>query len=310
MPTETSNPRLRCPLCGASDYEGLKRFDDGVEVGRCAGCGLLYTPLRHVSPEKVLAPTTVEALRNVFAPILRGERSHNRARNFREYLGIVARHAPGRRLLDVGCAHGFLGREARGAGFTVTGVEPNAGMAAFAAEVNGLEILEGTLESVDLASRTFDAVTFTDSLEYVPDPVGALRKVAEHLAARGIVFLKVPNGRSFLLRHRLARFGVRGGGGEPFSPSRRVVHYTRQTLAAVAEAAGLEPIEAGEPRPVHSPPRHCRGETWVEVEPRWHEALAERAARAALHHIGRLESALLRRNDLSPSLYVVARRGD
>jgi hypothetical protein len=44
-------------------------------------------------------------------------------------------------------------------------------MAEFAENALGLRVLRGRLDEVDLGSEAWDVVTFTDSLEYVPDPV-------------------------------------------------------------------------------------------------------------------------------------------
>lgn len=303
---ETEPASLPCPLCGHGAFEPIRRFGDGVVVGECAGCGLFYTPRPHPEPSTVLAPTTVDELRREFAPILDGRRHHNRRRAFLDYLAVVERHAPGRRLLDVGCAHGFFGRAALDRGWTVTGVEPNAGMARFAREVNGLDVRQGTLDAVDLGDGAFDAVSFTDVLEYIPDPVGALRTVAARLVPGGIVFLKVPNARSFALRQRV---GFIPGGGEPFSPSRRVVHYTDESLPRLVRTAGLEVVAAGAAHPIHSP-RVPAGARWQELEPRWHEIPVQRTARRLLDAAGRIEAAVLGRNDLSPAIYVVGRTAE
>lgn len=300
----TEPSHLPCPLCRHTDFAPVRRFDDGVVVGRCLACGLLYTPRVHPEPSTVLAPTTVDELRREFAPILEGRRHHNRRRAFLAYLDVLERHAPGRRLLDVGCAHGFFGRAAMDRGWTVTGVEPNHGMARFAREVNGLAVREGTLDSVDLGDGVFDAVSFTDVLEYIPDPLEALRTVAGRLAPGGVVFLKVPNARSFVLRQRV---GFVPGGGEPFSPSRRVVHYTDASLPRLVRTAGLEVVDAGAAHPIHSPRKEDQGARWQELEPRWYEMPVQRAVRRLLDVAGRVEAAVAGRNDLSPALYVVGR---
>lgn len=297
-----------CPLCGAADHVPVKQFADGVLVARCASCGFVHTPRPHPEPHSVLAPASVEELETFYGPVLQGERPHYRRDVFRRYLDILEPHAGGRRLLDVGCAHGFFGREARGRGFQVTGVEPHPGMAEFARRHNGLDVLTGRLDEVALGQRVFDVVTFTDSLEYMPDPVGAVGKVTEHLQPGGIVFIKVPNGRASWVRHRLGRAGGLLGGGEAFGPSMRVSHFDEESLPRLAAAAGLDPVEVGTPPPIHSPSPSARRQGWREVAPRWHEGLMERLVRRGVHAAGVMQRAVRGRNDLGQSLYVVARR--
>ncbi len=299
---------LSCPLCGCDGTDELKTFPDGVVVGRCRTCGMIYTPRRHPSPQAVLGPAEMEELRSAYAPVLTGERVHYRRDNFREYLRILTPHVPGRRLLDVGCAHGFFAREARAAGFDVTGIEPHPAMAAFAERENGVRVLPGRIEDVALEDRSFDAATFTDALEYVPAPLEALAKVRAALVPGGILFVKVPNAEYFLLRLALERRGLSFGRGQAFSPSERVAHFTPRTLGALVEKAGFETVRRGWPRPVHT--RIAARETaWREIAPRWWEGLGQRLLRSVLDRAGRLEAVVTGgANHGSNALFALARR--
>ena len=296
-----------CPLCGDVHHRALKRFPDGVVVGECQACGLMYTPLRHDAPETVHGETPLAELRERYGPILRGERRHYRVPAYRDYLRRIARHAPRGRLLDVGCAHGFFMAEARRCGYQPAGVEFNPDMAAFARQALGFEVVEGRWSDVEPPSGPFDVITFNDTLEYVPDPVGALRKAAQLLSPNGIVFAKTPNATYFRLRHRVARrLGRDLGGGEAFDPSTRVVHFTLSTLRRTIRSARLKPIEAGSPRPIASPRWHRSDGVWLEWEaPVWH-GLPERTLRRALDGLGKLEAlATGKENHLSPSIYMI-----
>jgi SAM-dependent methyltransferase len=296
-----------CPLCGDVHYRELKRFRDGVVVGECLGCGLVYTPLRHPAPATVHGEVPLAALMERYGPILRGERRHYRARAYRDYLRRIARHAPRGRLLDVGCAHGFFMEEARRRGYQVAGVEFHPDMAAFARQALGLEVTRGLWSDVDPPPGAFDVVTFNDTLEYVPDPVGALQKAVRVLAPDGIVFVKTPNATYFRLRHEVARrLGRELGGGEAFDPSTRVVHFTLSTLRRTLKSARLRPVEAGSPRPIPSPRWHRSNGVWLEWEaPPW-QGVPERALRRTLDAMGKLEALLTgKENHLSPSIYMI-----
>ena len=296
-----------CPLCGDVRYRELKRFPDGVVVGECLGCGLVYTPLRHPEPDTVHGHAPLADLLERYGPIVRGERRHYRARVYQDYLRRIARHASGRRLLDVGSAHGFFLTEARRRGFEVAGVESHPDMAAFARQALGLTVAQGLWSEVDPPPEPFDVITFNDSLEYMPDPVGALRKAAGLLAPNGLVFVKTPNATYFRLRHKIVeRFGRDVGGGEAFDPSTRVVHFTPDTLRRTMRGARLRPVEAGSPRPVPSPHWHRADGIWLEWEaPTW-QALPERILRRTLDALGKLEAMITGKdNHLSPSIYMI-----
>ena len=120
-----------------------------------------------------------------YGPILRGEHRHYRSMVYQDYLRRIACHAPGGRLLDVGCAHGFFLAEARRRGYVVVGVEAHPDMAGFARGALRLDVVEGLWSDVEPASKLFEVITFNDSLEYMPDPVAALRKAAARLARGG-----------------------------------------------------------------------------------------------------------------------------
>jgi SAM-dependent methyltransferase len=299
-----------CPLCGDARYLELKRFRDGVVVGECLGCGLVYTPLRHPAPATVHGEVPLADLMERYGPILRGERRHYRARAYRDYLRRIARHAPRGRLLDVGCAHGFFLDEARRRGYQVAGVEFHPGMAAFARQALDLDVTEGLWSDVTPPAGPFDVITFNDTLEYVPDPVAALEKAARLLAPDGIVFVKTPNATYFRLRHRVAqRIGRDVGGGEAFDPSTRVVHFTLSTLRRTLKSARLHPVEAGSPRPIPSPHWHRTDGVWLEWEaPPW-QGVPERALRRTLDAVGKLEALVTgKENHLSPSIYMIGCR--
>lgn len=306
----TSPPvHSNCPLCRGESFDPVKQFSGGVLVGRCRSCGLLYTPARHPEPEGILTGTPESELRVLYRPIVEGRVRHFRERNFRDYLRIIGAHATGRRLLDVGCAHGLFPSLAARNGWEVMAVEPSASMAGFARNVLGLEVLEGRLDQVPIETHgPFDAVTFTDSAEYLPDPVRDIGKAVARLALGGILFVKVPNGDYFRMRHALdRRLGLRLG-EEAFSPPQRVVHYTLETLGRLASALELEALEIRSCSPVDSPVWFRLVGLWLEVESPWYLGLGSRWLRRVLHGMGRLEEILTRRNHFSPSIYLLARK--
>lgn len=294
-----------CLVCGAAPGPAVKTFADGVTVVRCPNCGLYYASPRRLAPETLLANTTLEHLRERYGPIVDGSARYYRASIFEHYLGRLERLAPGRRLIDIGCAQGFFPALARERGWDVHAVEPSPPMAAFASQVLGLDVREGTLDSAGLDGWEADAVSFTDSLEYVPDPVGGLKRVHAALAPRGVVLIKVPNAGYFALWQRIERLAGRSFGTDPFSPSERVAHYTGATLARLVEAAGFEVVHTESAPPIHSPVRVGAA---AEAEAPWNVAPLQRLVRRAFYLLGRLERALLRRDHFGQAVLVVARK--
>ena len=95
----------------------------------------------------------------------------------------------GRRVLDVGCAEGYLAEVLAGRGFAVTGVDypgtPHNGSFQF---VGG--DLDTGLPGLDGA---YDYILCADVLEHLRNPVGMLRECRERLAPGGALIASLPN---------------------------------------------------------------------------------------------------------------------
>lgn len=154
---------------------------------------------------------------------------------------------PGARtLLDVGAGAGFLVAEARRQGLDAIGVEPSTSLVAHARRRGDATVLPGTLPHRALRSRTFDVVTLVDVVEHVSDPIALLRACARHTAPGGAVLVVTPDVRSVAAR-------LLGRRWWHFRPA-HVGYFGRETLAAAAARAGLEP--------------------WAWMRPRWYFPVA------------------------------------
>jgi SAM-dependent methyltransferase len=135
------------------------------------------------------------------------------------------------RLCDLGCWAGFLVSEAERRGWRATGVEPSAFASRFARERLGLDVQQGTLESADLPSESFDALVLGDVIEHLPDPRHALRRIAALLAPGGVVYLALPDAGS-----RVARtLGSRWWSVLPT----HVQYFTRASMARLLDREGF-----------------------------------------------------------------------
>lgn len=300
---------IPCPLCYGRSYSEIKRFEDGVVVGECDTCGMSYTPVAHREPESLFFDNEITDVEAAYGPILRKEVKHFRDEIFSKYTKRLLEYVPGPDHLDVGCAHGFFLNKSREAGFNVTGVEPSEAMVAFAREHLNLNVHHGTMASVDLGDARYDAISFTDSMEYIPDPRADLERLHEdHMNLGAVVFIKVPNGDYFKLRHLLAKVGLSMGAAGAYSPSLRVGHYNHRTLSQLVTSVGMELVEVGYFDPIDSPGWYKHTGKWIEFESPWWMDWRSKTVRKLLHGLGELQQFFTGRNHLSQSVYVIARK--
>jgi 2-polyprenyl-3-methyl-5-hydroxy-6-metoxy-1,4-benzoquinol methylase len=103
----------------------------------------------------------------------------------------------GKRVLDVGCATGFVSRIlTEQFGCTVTGIEANPGAAA-KAELRCQRVICGDVETLDftkeLDGERFDVVLFANVLEHLKDPWAVLLKIRDFIDPDGYVVASIPN---------------------------------------------------------------------------------------------------------------------
>jgi 2-polyprenyl-3-methyl-5-hydroxy-6-metoxy-1,4-benzoquinol methylase len=101
-----------------------------------------------------------------------------------------------KKVLDVGCATGYLARLLREKGCSVIGIEINQKAAeiarSFCEEVIAVDLERVSLAEI-LSDRLFDVVVFGDILEHLRDPWRILQETHQVLAPSGYVVASIPN---------------------------------------------------------------------------------------------------------------------
>lgn len=164
----------------------------------------------------------------------------------------------GKRLLDVGAAHGYLAGALRAQGFQVTGIEANSVLGEEAAKHCDeffLLDLDGPLPRF---AQPFDVIVFGDVLEHLKDPAAVLRELSGSLREGGRVILSLPNIANIYVRVNLlfGRFDYQDRG----LLDRTHLHFfTRKSFLRFLRDAGLvlETLTATPiPLPLVVPPKH------------------------------------------------------
>ena len=98
----------------------------------------------------------------------------------------------GDHLLDIGCGNGRLIVGLLEAGWQISGVELDP-IAAKVARSIGIDVTQGTIESLKEESDKYDAITLSHVIEHVHDPRKLLQDVYRLLKPNGVVYIETPN---------------------------------------------------------------------------------------------------------------------
>lgn len=146
-----------------------------------------------------------------------------------------------RRLLDVGCAHGWFLQRMSGE-FAVAGIEPDP-LIAQVARRRGFEVRGGFFPDA-VSGELYDVIVFNDVLEHIPDVNRALASCSSHLHKGGYVVVNAPDKTGFL--YRLSKFMARAGVPNSFDrmwqagfPSPHIHYFDTSTITRVASKAGF-----------------------------------------------------------------------
>ena len=186
---------IKCMLCGGDKHQ-LLSVQRSWPVARCESCGFIYLSSRPVESalEEMYSREYYESAdvgyggyvdnfikyNNIFTKLF-----NRRARDIEPYRG----HG---RLLEVGCAHGFLLDHLRKRHWEVKGLEVSPLAAKYAAEELGLDIYCGKLEDAGYKDDSFDVVLLLDVLEHLHRPFETLKEIGRILAPEGVLVVQCP----------------------------------------------------------------------------------------------------------------------
>lgn len=282
-----------CPICGAA-AAGTVGLKDGLRVLRCALCTVQYS---EQAPEvsqlsEMYNKSYFHGSRTGY-PAYEADEALHRARA-RGYLqDLVAHTASTGSLLDVGCATGFFLDEARQAGWKVRGCEVSEWAANFAQKRFALDVVMAPFPTPLLGPQQYDAVTFLNVFEQLPDAHAAERILRDLVVPGGLLALETWDVDAFIARASGMKWHKYHPLETPIYLNRRSLttlfapeHWTlveyRARTKWITLAHGLHALGLG-PHPTRNggPPRH---------------GLRDRIGRISLpYHLGDLVWAVLRR---------------
>lgn len=196
------DPGPRCDNCGSGSYRVLYPAGRAQrhQIVVCGDCGLMFAhPLgtsnlaSYSRDERIAPPLTDDS-----PAVQRGRHK------LPDYEGIgeaLLQWLPQRgHLVEVGAFSGILLDAYRKQGWQVTGIEPDGSAVAYGRQRFGVDLRNGTLDSVELAHGSADAVVMLHVIEHIDRPSAAVAAVRRLLRPGGVFVVETPTYDSLAYR--------------------------------------------------------------------------------------------------------------
>jgi SAM-dependent methyltransferase len=228
------------PLAVGEDFEYRTSPDTFLAV-RCKSCGLVYlNPRPSLSDLDQIYPPDYHAYqfsKESFGFVYKVRRRLEAKR----LLGYCKGLGKDAKILDVGAGDGFhldLLRKFGDQTWQLEGIEPST-RAVESARQKGLQIHQGTVESLDLPLGSYDIAFMIATIEHVDDPVGVLSAVRSLLKPGGRIVIVTDN--TDTLDFSISK--SRSWGGYHFP--RHWNLFNPSTMRSLARKTGMDVVEMG-----------------------------------------------------------------
>lgn len=156
------------------------------------------------------------------------------------YGKLVGKHIkrPGK-LLDIGCAAGFVLKGLVDCGWEGYGIEPNECMAEYARNNLKLDVHTGTIESYSL-ERKFDLICLIQVVAHIVDLGQVVQRLKEMLSNEGVILIETWNCRSWTAR-------LFGKQWHEYSPPSVLHWFCPESLNQLFGSFNFEIVDRGRP---------------------------------------------------------------
>ena len=200
--------KIECNLCGSKNYETIYKRNVEKFVGKqkskdkytiteaeiekpdkifkCNSCDLAFA--EQTEHLKYYAAKYAEMIDEEYVKEEKGRRLASI-----KILKRIEKYKKNGRLLDVGCATGFLLDEARHRKWEVRGIEMSKWAADYARQKLNLDITTGPAEKTPFPDEFFDVIVMIDVLEHLTNPKHVLLEIRRILKNDGILYISTPN---------------------------------------------------------------------------------------------------------------------
>lgn len=219
------------PQCKACGVPLSTRNEAGVANGygllRCPSCGTVT-----VDPW----PTVEELI--AFYQSYKGttdyrKKADKKIARAKARLRKVAKRAPGKRLLDVGCNYGFTVKAGLDLGLDARGIDIDATAVAASIETFGPHYETVSVQDYAARGEKADMIYTAEVVEHVPDPDSFIGAIAKILNPNGVLYLTTPDSGHFSVPKDLTTW-------HNVMPPEHICLFTRKGMVHLLEKHGLK----------------------------------------------------------------------
>lgn len=234
MTSMTDDRPQRCPIC-----DGQRRNTCKDWLFKCSNCGFLQSTLKSKIQSLPPQETTINETKRAVAL------NKLRTANFERVLDRLIKidEIQRKRLLDVGCAHGWFLKAGIARGYETIGLEPDPNISTLATH-QGYRVWNGFFPEDIPAGEQFDVIVFNDVFEHLSDVKRAIRACYRLLTRHGILVINLPSSKGIF--YRIARALDFVGISGPFErmwqhkfASPHVSYFDPDQLCHLAERCGF-----------------------------------------------------------------------
>ncbi|MDD5217235.1 MAG: class I SAM-dependent methyltransferase [Candidatus Omnitrophica bacterium] len=245
-------PLDHCPVCRQQARRALFKIKHS-EVFECGVCHLRYLD-PCLSPESMASTYESEETLQEFHSFHEGyydygdlQQDSRTRRDFEHGLAILEKGLaarPDKAIFDVGYGNGFFLALAGQRGWRTGGIDTSPENQKLAQKKFGLDLGCGRFERDAPSAAVYDAVTFWDVVEHLPDPYQAITRAKAMLRPGGHVLVALPHDKSLLMvlataLYRLSLGKIRGPLDKVYMLE-HVAYYHLGPLKKLFHANGFE----------------------------------------------------------------------
>lgn len=221
---------LLCPACAEATEHRFLFAKNDCDILQCAACGLARAEAGDFDPAQYYTSDYFSGGRSDGYSDYRSAEPIYR-REFAHAVNFIRKFRPSGRLLEIGCAYGFLLEEARQA-YDVAGIEIAEDAGDFCRQ-RGLRVLTGAVDESKLAELgPMDVIVMFSVIEHLTNPAETLRLCRRYLNPGGIIAITTGDIASVYAR-------LTGPHWRLMTPPQHLWYFTPESMRRLSQSFDL-----------------------------------------------------------------------